>query len=85
MLISQPFACLLRLFDEVASGWGMFGLPVKFKSTDVFVVGRLHVVPGFKCAVCSGKQVAPVRAERLVFGDISLECVDKFQKWLEKV
>ena len=36
------------------------------------------MVPDFKCAVCAGKQVTPVGAERLVYGDISLECVDKF-------
>ena len=40
--------------------------------------GRLQVVPDFKCAVCTGKQVTPFRVERLVYRDISLECIDKF-------
>ena len=39
---------------------------------------RLQVASDFKYAVCAGKQVAPVPAERLVYGDVSLECVDKF-------
>ena len=43
--------------------------------------GRLQVVPDFKCAVCAGKQVTPVGAERLVYGDISLECADKLLPW----
>jgi len=36
------------------------------------------VVPDFKYAVCAGKQVTPVKEKRLVYGDISLECVNKF-------
>ena len=40
--------------------------------------GGLQVVPDFKCAVCAGKQETPVGVERLVYVDISPECVDKF-------
>ena len=36
--------------------------------------GRLEVVPDFKCAFCAGKQVTPSRAERIVYGDISVMC-----------
>ena len=36
------------------------------------------MVPDFKCAVYTGKHATPVGAERLVYGDVSLERVDKF-------